>query len=311
MIDKSKKHRVTAETKQNLTSSRSHCIIVVKIDSTLHNGTQQSSTLTFGDLAGSEKISKTGAKNQRLREAKKIVQSLFALKKTIRALANNEPFVPYQESVLTKLLRDSIGGNSKTTIIVTATAHEYNRSETLSTLRFAEMAKKIQNDATVNRLLSRDEMESQINALQEQLQYLRKQKAKKSRFTSTDFRVLQRQLLEAATKAEEFQSKFLTAEIQLLVKTQYIQEVEAIIETKDKKLTNLRDSFVEIKKLLLDQEYGNNGSKTNEKILKILDKVDTSDMDQKTKMSVNDIKTDNETDPDYDYADYESDNEND
>ena len=166
MIDKSKKHRVTAETKQNLTSSRSHCIIVVKIDCNRTNGTQQSSVLTFGDLAGSEKISKTGAKNQRLREAKKIVQSLFALKKTIRALASNQPFVPYQDSVLTKLLRDSIGGNSKTTIVVTASPHEYNRSETLSTFRFAEMAKKIQNDASVNRLMSRDEMEAQIHGLQ-------------------------------------------------------------------------------------------------------------------------------------------------
>ena len=131
----------------------------------------------------------------------------------------------------------------------------------------------------------------------EQLQYLRKQKAKKSRFTSTDFRVLQRQLVEAGTKAEEFQSKYLNSSIQLLVKTQYIQEIEAIVEKKNKQLRALRDSFVEIKSAI----YSNNGNdgkndKLSDKILTILDKIDTSDMDQKLnqKLELQDLKSDDE-----------------
>merc|ERR1712154_70998 len=157
---------------------------------TLRDGTNQMNKISFGDLAGSEKLTKTGATGQRLHEAKKIVKSLFAIKKVIRALSEKKAFVPYQDSVLTKLLRDSLGGNSLTMIICCATPHAYNREETLSTLRFAEMAKKIQNEAVVNRIVSRKEMEQQINNLREQLQYIRKQKANaRKRFTSTDFSV--------------------------------------------------------------------------------------------------------------------------
>ncbi|ETO23313.1 kinesin heavy chain [Reticulomyxa filosa] len=243
LIEKSKKYRMTAATSQNVTSSRSHCIIQCKVEVTLRDGTQQTTKLNFGDLAGSEKITKTHATGQRLSEAKKIVQSLFALKKVIRALSEKKAFIPYQDSALTKLLRDSLGGNSKTTIIVCASPHAYNRPETLATLRFAEMARKIENEAKVNRLLSREEMEKSIQQLQDQLQYLRKQKATSSRFNSTDFRVLHQQLSEMASKAEEFQSKYLQAEIQLLIKTQYIQDLEQTLNERNKRILELEKAL--------------------------------------------------------------------
>merc|ERR1712087_210228 len=145
-------------------------------------------------------------------------------------------------------LRDSLGGNSLTMIVCTASPHAYNREECVSTLRFAEMAKKIENDAVVNRLVSRSDMESQINNLRDQLQYIRKQKANtRSRFTSTDFRVLQSQLTDASQKAEEYTQKYLQAEIQLLIKTQYIQELEVILNKKNMQINELKTKFVQLK----------------------------------------------------------------
>eukprot|EP01084_Bolivina_argentea_P142510 250361_1 len=248
LIEISNKNRKTFSTLQNDTSSRSHCIIQLKLEITLRDGTNQINKISFGDLAGSEKLTKTGATGQRMSEAKKIVKSLFALKKVIRALSEKKPFVPYQDSVLTKLLRDSLGGNSLTMIICTASPHEYNREETISTLRFAELARKIKNEAIVNRVISRQEMEQQINALRGQLQYLRKQKANsRKRFTSTDFRVLQMRLTDANNKVEEYQSKYLQASIQELIKTQYIQELEDILNSKNIQINNLKNKFILLK----------------------------------------------------------------
>ena len=248
LIEISIENRQTASTLQNKTSSRSHCIIQLKIEITLRDGTNQVNKISFGDLAGSEKLTKTGATGQRLHEAKKIVKSLFAIKKVIRALSEKKPFVPYQDSVLTKILRDSLGGNSLTYIVCTISPHAYNREETISTLRFAEMAKKIKNEAIVNRIVSRKEMELQINNLREQLQYLRKQRANtRKRFTSTDFRVLQSQLMDANRKYEEYQSRYLQSEIQLLIKTQYIQELEELLNKKNIQINSLKQEFLLLK----------------------------------------------------------------
>merc|ERR1712129_598464 len=109
-------------------------------------------------------------------------------------------------------------------------------------------AKKIENDAMVNRLVSRSDMESQINNLREQSQYIRKQKANsRSRFTSTDFRMLQSQLTDATQKVDEYSQKYLQSEIQLLIKTQYIQELEVILNQKNIKINELKTKFVQLK----------------------------------------------------------------
>jgi len=186
LIFEAKANRVTAATSQNETSSRSHCIITIKIEIQTQDKNTVISKLNFGDLAGSERVTKTGAKGRRLKEATNIVKSLFALKTVIRGLAEKKAFVPYQDSVLTKLLRDSLGGNCFTTIITTASMHEFNRSETVSTLRFAETAKKITNKVEVNRILSRADMMKRMNQMQDQLDYLKsvKKTAKKVKMQS-------------------------------------------------------------------------------------------------------------------------------
>lgn len=115
------------------------------------------------DLAGSEKISKTGAQGERLEEAKKINQSLSALGNVINALTDGKAgFIPYRNSVLTRMLQDSIGGNSKTTLIITCSPSEFNLAETISTLRFGERAKKIKNMAKINREMTVAELTREL-----------------------------------------------------------------------------------------------------------------------------------------------------
>ena len=104
------------------------------------------------DLAGSEKISKTGAEGKTLEEAKKINQSLSELGNVINALTDGKSqHIPYRNSQLTKVLQESLGGNSRTTLIITCSPSVYNEQETLSTLRFGFRAKSIKNTPKINR----------------------------------------------------------------------------------------------------------------------------------------------------------------
>lgn len=159
---------------ENKVSSRSHLIISLKLTSTLQDGNIQLSRLNFGDLAGSERD--TRGKNN-----KKEKKSIFALQNVIRALSEERAFVPYHGGMLTKLLRDSLGGNSRTSIILHGSPHEFNRSETVSALQFGELARKILSDPKRNVILSRKEMESQLSSMQEELNYLRRLKNQKNR----------------------------------------------------------------------------------------------------------------------------------
>jgi len=115
------------------------------------NETTKQSRLFFVDLAGSEKIAKTNVTGQQLEEAKNINKSLSALGNVINALtAEKKEHVPYRDSKLTRLLQDSLGGNSKTTLILACSPCVYNDKETLSTLRFGQRAKSIKNKPIIN-----------------------------------------------------------------------------------------------------------------------------------------------------------------
>jgi kinesin family protein 5 len=112
------------------------------------------------DLAGSEKVGKTGAEGKVLDEAKKINTSLATLGKVINALTDGKStHIPYRDSKLTRVLQESLGGNSKTTLIVTCSPHQYNFAETLSTLRFGVSAKNIKNKPKINRELTVAELQ--------------------------------------------------------------------------------------------------------------------------------------------------------
>ncbi|PVU97359.1 hypothetical protein BB561_000610 [Smittium simulii] len=162
------KHRIVAETNMNEESSRSHSIFQLAIQQTnTTDGKIKLGKLYLVDLAGSEKLGKTGATGQTLEEAKKINKSLSALGNVINALTDGKStHIPYRNSKLTRILQESLGGNSRTTLIINCSPSSYNVNETLSTLRFGTRAKSIKNKATINQELSSEELKEIINKLQ-------------------------------------------------------------------------------------------------------------------------------------------------
>lgn len=149
------KNRSVGETLMNKDSSRSHSIFMLFIETAEKSPTGEdryvAGKLNLVDLAGSERISKTGAAGDRLKEAQKINLSLSALGNVISALVDGKTqHIPYRDSKLTRLLQDSLGGNTKTVMIANCSPADYNFDETLSTLRYASRAKFIKNKPVIN-----------------------------------------------------------------------------------------------------------------------------------------------------------------
>jgi kinesin family protein 5 len=163
--------RAVAATNMNQESSRSHSILVVTVgQKNVETGSVKSGQLFLVDLAGSEKVGKTGASGQTLEEAKKINKSLSALGMVINALTDGKSsHVPYRDSKLTRILQESLGGNSRTTLIINCSPSSYNDSETVSTLRFGVRAKSIKNKAKVNQELSPAELKALLRKAQSQV----------------------------------------------------------------------------------------------------------------------------------------------
>lgn len=160
--------RVVTSTNMNAESSRSHSIFLITIQQrNTETGAQKSGNLYLVDLAGSEKVGKTGASGQTLEEAKKINKSLSALGMVINALTDPKTkHIPYRDSKLTRILQESLGGNSRTTLIINCSPSLYNEAETLSTLRFGIRAKSIKNTARVNQELSPLELKGLLSKAQ-------------------------------------------------------------------------------------------------------------------------------------------------
>lgn len=163
--------RAVAATNMNQESSRSHSIFVVTItQKNLETGSMKSGQLFLVDLAGSEKVGKTGASGQTLEEAKKINKSLSALGMVINSLTDGKStHIPYRDSKLTRILQESLGGNSRTTLIINCSPSSYNDAETVSTLRFGMRAKTIKNKAKVNAELSPAELKALLKKAQGQV----------------------------------------------------------------------------------------------------------------------------------------------
>lgn len=146
-------NRVISSTRMNRESSRSHSVFIITIEQrNTMTGSMKSGKLFLVDLAGSEKVGKTRAQGQTLKEAQHINKSLSALGGVMNALTsgNVNTHIPYRDSKLTRLLQDSLGGNSETTLLVCASSSSYNSEETISTLRFGTRAKSIKNKPKVN-----------------------------------------------------------------------------------------------------------------------------------------------------------------
>jgi len=154
LLEKGSKRRQTAATLMNSQSSRSHTIFTITVhikESTIENeDIVRVGKLNLVDLAGSENIGRSGAIDRRACEAGNINKSLLTLGRCITSLVEQTPHVPYRESKLTRLLQDSLGGKTKTSIIATVSPSHCNLEETLSTLDYASRAKNIKNKPEVN-----------------------------------------------------------------------------------------------------------------------------------------------------------------
>ena len=149
------KNRSVGATEMNARSSRSHSIFTITVEASEKDSTGEDhirvGKLHLVDLAGSERQSKTGATGDRLKEATKINLSLSALGNVISTLVDGKSsHIPYRDSKLTRLLQDSLGGNSNTLMLATISPASYNFDETLSTLRYANRAKSIKNKTKIN-----------------------------------------------------------------------------------------------------------------------------------------------------------------
>ncbi|XP_014854580.1 PREDICTED: kinesin-like protein KIF1A isoform X12 [Poecilia mexicana] len=168
LMDSGNKARTVAATNMNETSSRSHAVFNIiftqkRFDAETDNTSEKVSKISLVDLAGSERADSTGAKGTRLKEGANINKSLTTLGKVISALAEVdsgqnknkkkkkvESFIPYRDSVLTWLLRENLGGNSRTAMVAALSPADINYDETLSTLRYADRAKQIRCNAVIN-----------------------------------------------------------------------------------------------------------------------------------------------------------------
>ncbi len=218
--------RTTASTKMNDTSSRSHAVFTIMLKQIHHDmdtdeTTERSSRIRLVDLAGSERAKATEATGQRLREGSNINKSLTTLGRVIAALADPKqqqphhhrgkrrgehggggggggPVVPYRDSILTWLLKDSLGGNSKTAMIACIAPSDYE--ETLSTLRYADQAKRIRTRAVVNQdSISTAERDAQIAAMAEEIRVLQ--------LSVSDSHRREKDAREQEEKLEEYQAR--------------------------------------------------------------------------------------------------------
>ncbi|KAK1754789.1 kinesin-like protein KIF1A [Echria macrotheca] len=212
-------NRTIASTKMNDTSSRSHAVFTIMLKQIHHDietdeTTERSSRIRLVDLAGSERAKSTEATGQRLREGSNINKSLTTLGRVIAALADPQKkskssrgsaakgggggVVPYRDSILTWLLKDSLGGNSKTAMIACIAPSDYE--ETLSTLRYADQAKRIRTRAVRNEdSISTAQRDAQIAAMAEEIRALQ--------LVVGDSRRREKDAREAEEQLEEYQER--------------------------------------------------------------------------------------------------------
>ncbi|XP_063985206.1 kinesin-like protein Klp98A isoform X2 [Diachasmimorpha longicaudata] len=245
-------HRTTASTNMNDVSSRSHAIFTITfVQAGFSEGNLPSETVSkvhLVDLAGSERANATGATGQRLKEGAHINKSLVTLGSVISALAevsqsstdsNNirkSVFIPYRDSVLTWLLKDSLGGNSKTIMIAAISPADCNYGETLSTLRYANRAKNIINKPTINE-------DANVKLIRELREEILKLKSMMGKDMSLEKPPQQKVLLAQIHEKQE-QEKVLTEEW-----TEKWRETQKILQ--EQKALGLRKSGVGV---VLDSE---------------------------------------------------------
>ena len=261
ILRKGSDKRKTAETLMNAQSSRSHTVftVTVHIRETTRDGEEvlRIGKLNLVDLAGSENVGRSGAQGKMAREASNINQSLLTLGRVISSLVERAPHIPYRESKLTRLLQDSLGGRTKTSIIATVSPAVTNYEETLSTLDYAFRARNIMNKPEVNQKLSKSEvlkeyssemtrLRSQVDQIQEKNGvYLAQENWLSLVNTIQENELQQTALIEKLAGLEiEMERKkelFLEVETQMLTKSRQIEKVKVKLVVKEEKLEQVKE----------------------------------------------------------------------
>eukprot|EP01018_Ginkgo_biloba_P020856 Gb_32401 [translate_table: standard] len=228
LLDRGSSKRRTAETLLNKQSSRSHSIfsITIHIKEATPEGEEliKCGKLNLVDLAGSENISRSGAREGRAREAGEINKSLLTLGRVITALVEHLGHIPYRDSKLTRLLRDSLGGKTKTCIIATVSPSVHCLEETLSTLDYAHRAKNIKNKPEVNQKMMKSALIKDLY---------------------TEIERLKQEVHAAREKNGIYlpRDRFLQEEAEKKAMAEKIEHMEFEIEAKDKRFDELQELY--------------------------------------------------------------------
>ncbi|KAB5520273.1 hypothetical protein DKX38_024592 [Salix brachista] len=250
ILDKGSAKRRTAETLLNKQSSRSHSIfsITIHIKECTPEGEEmiKCGKLNLVDLAGSENISRSGAREGRAREAGEINKSLLTLGRVINALVEHSGHVPYRDSKLTRLLRDSLGGKTKTCIIATISPSIHSLEETLSTLDYAHRAKNIKNKPEINQKMMKSAMikdlYSEIDRLKQEVYAARE---KNGIYIPRD--------------------RYLQDEAEKKAMAEKIERMELVTESKDKQFLEIHELYNS--QLHLTADLSENLDKTEKKLV--------------------------------------------
>lgn len=222
VFERGSMNRATAATNMNETSSRSHSILIIYVTTIINNGIPVTGKLYLVDLAGSERLDKSGVTGQTLKETQYINKSLSALGDVMEGLQKKLKHIPYRNSKLTYLLQDSLGGNSKTMMIVTICPTELTADETLFALQFATRNRSIQSGST-KRNISWKSLEEALKLMKNELQ---DEKRKVQHLTNT--------LTETRREMKKYQDK---VNNQADVKIRHIDESRKGIEFQIEVLT--------------------------------------------------------------------------
>ena len=262
-FQKGEKNRITECTKMNAQSSRSHVLLIVRIEKNFTDEESNEHIMTQGhlylvDLAGSERVTKTNAREMRLEEAKKINYSLLILGNCIQSLISpNSKYVSYRDSKLTRILQESLGGNAKTSLIVTISPSGYNSEETLSSLNFGLRAMKVQNKPVINRT---QDYQAMYFKLQEDNDRLMEQNTK---LTIEYNKVCdENEKLKNGETFLNMQKNNIEQQIKNNSKVISHEEMEKIKKKFEKEMANLEKYYNEVMK---------NKEEENEKIMKDID----------------------------------------
>lgn len=251
--------RATAPTSMNKGSSRSHAILQIEVEQLIPNGNSLKtikSLISFIDLAGSERVTQSEVVGKNFVEMTNINLSLSTLSRVIHAVVKKEPTVPVRESCLTKLLKDSFGGNSLTWVIATVSGESKHANETANTLKFADITRQVKCIAKINELDRRLDLEDELRLLKtnggttKQIQQLQQQLAE----YDISYNQALAQLKEAERIAEEETMRRIEAESKHAEISDKFNELTEHVETvrKNIDLGSLQERALQYEKKFLE-----------------------------------------------------------